>query len=72
MRAYRLGRAEAEAKLAIYFTDDQWLFMSDVMHEAEDDVLNKTQGIHRTQDSGYISREDKGSDSKEESDSLHY
>ena len=50
VQAYRLGRAEAEAKLAMRFTDDQWSLIADVMREAEDLILDGP-----ADDSGYAS-----------------
>ena len=50
VRAYRLGRTEAEAKLAMRFTDEQWSLMADVMREAEDPILDGP-----ADDSGYAS-----------------
>ncbi|KFA78363.1 hypothetical protein S40288_09973, partial [Stachybotrys chartarum IBT 40288] len=35
-RAYQMGRQEAEDKLAMFFTDEQWSLMGDVIRELQD------------------------------------
>ncbi len=63
--AYRLGQAEAEAELAMHFTDEQWSLMCDVMHEADDATLDGSQATDYVEDGGYASRDD---ESDEEGD----
>jgi hypothetical protein len=60
MRAYRLSRKEAFSKLGMCFTEEQWSLMSDVVLEAEDEILhgNDAANVRPTDDSGYYSEKD--------------
>ena len=42
-RAYKLGREEADARLATRFTCEQWSQMGDLVLEAEDERLDESQ-----------------------------
>lgn len=71
VRAYRLGREEALAKLGATFTDEQWSLLADVVFAAEKGGAGpRRQGENHfiSQDSGFDEGSDSGSDSDDPDD----